>query len=387
MSGGGHPAAERELSELRPLLAAAGLGLGVAAVSEPCPEPAGPAEAAAAASMPARRRLEFLAGRRAARRALRAVGLDCGEIPRSGRLPVFPPGRAASISHSAGVAVAVARPPGAAVPLGCDLELRPLPRAAARLVLRADEEELLGQEEQEGLSRFPARPAGTAWSVTALFSAKEAAWKALAVPGGERLTVPGGGRPAVMEGGGLVVPVGGRQAGPVNIRQVGSVNGHQAGRVDGQQAEPTDEHQAGPTDEHQTGPLNGHQTGPVDGRRAGPLNGRQAGPVDEQKAGPVDELQARPPHERQARPGCEHPAAAPHNGRRRQGPRGRHRTVPEGQPPPWSAGSLRDLRVCPSGDALLVRLRADPAHAVRVRVVRVGAGVFSYALGRAGTHD
>ncbi|MFD0332642.1 hypothetical protein ACFQZ0_02275 [Streptomyces erythrogriseus] len=77
--------------------------------------------------MPPRRRLEFLAGRRAARRALRAVGLDCGEIPRSGRLPVFPPGRTASISHSTGIAVAVAGAPGRDLPLGCDLELRPLP--------------------------------------------------------------------------------------------------------------------------------------------------------------------------------------------------------------------------------------------------------------------
>ncbi|MDH6546355.1 enterobactin synthetase component D [Streptomyces sp. SAI-041] len=156
-----------DLAALGPLLLAAGLGLGVAAVSEPGAEPAGPAEAAAAASMPERRRREFLAGRRAARRALRAVGLDCGEIPRSGRLPVFPPGRAASISHSAGIAVAVAPDPGLPLPAGCDLELRPLPRAAARLVLCADEEPLLA-----------------VWSVTALFSAKESAWKALAMAEG-----------------------------------------------------------------------------------------------------------------------------------------------------------------------------------------------------------
>jgi 4'-phosphopantetheinyl transferase EntD len=218
------------VSALRPLSAVAGLGLGVAAVSESCPQPAGPAEAAAAASMPPNRRLEFLAGRRAARRALRAVGLECGEIPRSGRLPVFPPGRAASISHSAGIAVAVARAPGRDLPLGCDLELRPLPRAAARLVLRADEEALLDDGEMP-------LGAGAAWSVTELFSAKEAAWKAL----------------AGLEG----------------------------------------------------------------GRRAGP------------------------------------------------------------------ARSLRDLRAYPSGDGLRVCLRADPALAVRVRVVRVGAGVFSHVIGRA----
>ncbi|WP_241911131.1 enterobactin synthetase [Streptomyces sp. DH-12] len=220
------------LMALGPLLAAAGLGLGVAAVSEPGAEPAGPAEAAAAAAMPPRRRLEFLAGRRAARRALRAVGLDCGEIPRSGRLPVFPPGRTASISHSTGTAVAVAGAPGRDLPVGCDLELRPLPRAAARLVLREDEESLLADA---GLPLG----ANAAWSVTEVFSAKEAAWKALTVMTGEG----------------------------------------------------------------------------------------------------------------------------------REGPE----------------GSLRELRVSPCGDGLRVYLRADPAHAVRVRVVRVGAGAFSYVTGRAGT--
>ncbi|MEU0133198.1 4'-phosphopantetheinyl transferase superfamily protein [Streptomyces sp. NPDC006296] len=158
-----------ELDRLRPLCAAAGLGIGVALNTDPLAVAAGPAEEAAAAEMPTHRRREFLAGRLAARRALRAVGLDCGQIPRAGRLPLFPPGRAASISHSAGVAVAVARAPGRDTPLGCDVELRPLPEGAARLVLRADEEALLR--------------AG-AWSVTALFSAKEAAWKALLGSGG-----------------------------------------------------------------------------------------------------------------------------------------------------------------------------------------------------------
>ncbi len=244
------PAVGGDVAALRPLLAAVGLGLGVAAVSEPCPVPAGPAEADAAASMPPPRRLEFLAGRRAARRALRAVGLDCGEIPRVGRLPVFPPGRAASISHSAGIAVAVARAPGRDLPLGCDLELRPLPRAAARLVLRADEEPLLEDGESELLDE-EARPghgeppigdetppgSRSGWSVTELFSAEEAAWKALAVAEG--------------------------------------------------------------------------------GRRSGAATG------------------------------------------------------------------LRDLRATPRGRELCVWLRADPAHALRVRVVRVGAGVFSYVVGRA----
>ncbi|MFE0865395.1 enterobactin synthetase [Streptomyces rochei] len=239
-----------EVSALRPLLAAAGLGLGIATVREPGPRPAGPAEAAAAASMPARRRLEFLAGRRAARRALRAVGLHCGEIPRSGRLPVFPPGRAASISHSAGIAVAVARAAGPGLPLGCDLELRPLPRAAARLVLRADEEGLLVDRDEP--FHAGSRPTGAGWTVTELFSAKEAAWKALAGTG-----------PAL---------------GPACLGEAGE----------------------------------------------GPQGLRHARPT----------------------------------------------------------GSLRDLRVGPAEDGLcVVRLRADPARAVRVRVVPVGTGVFGYVLG------
>ncbi|GHD52842.1 enterobactin synthetase [Streptomyces galbus] len=164
------PVAVTALGRLRPRLAAAGLGLGLAHTGEPGLGPAGPAEASAAAAMAPGRRREFLAGREVARRALRAVGVDCGDVPRAGRLPVFAPGRAASISHSAGVAVAVARAPGDDAPLGCDLELRPLPRDAARLVLGPDEEPLLGTA---------AGARGEPWSLTALFSAKEAAWKAL----------------------------------------------------------------------------------------------------------------------------------------------------------------------------------------------------------------
>ncbi|MFE0672972.1 enterobactin synthetase [Streptomyces sp. NPDC058867] len=175
------PLVVAQLDLLREELSAAGLGAGVALGTEPGLAPAGPGESAALSSMPARRRSEFLAGRLAARRALRAVGLDCGDVPRAGRLPLFPPGRAASISHSAGVALAVARAPGRDTPLGCDLELCPLPPGAARLVLRADEEHLLRE-----------------WSVTALFSAKEAAWKALLGPRAAR--TPAGGHPGTDPG-------------------------------------------------------------------------------------------------------------------------------------------------------------------------------------------
>lgn len=184
MSGVGEKEAEAAaavtvLTRLRPRLAAARLGLGLAHVDEPRLGPAGPAEASAAATMTPGRRREFLAGRQAARRALRAVGVDCGEIPRAGRLPVFAPGRAASISHSAGIAVAVARGPGEDAPIGCDLELRPLPYGAARLVLGPDEERLLD---------LAAGTEGGPHSLTGLFSAKEAAWKALCLAAGQAVT-------------------------------------------------------------------------------------------------------------------------------------------------------------------------------------------------------
>ncbi|WP_107052052.1 MULTISPECIES: 4'-phosphopantetheinyl transferase family protein [unclassified Streptomyces] len=168
-AGGVAADARAELERLRAPLAAAGLGLGVALASDPAARPAGPAEAAAAAGMIPDRRREFLAGRLAARRALRSVGLTCGDVPRAGRRPVFPPGYAASITHDAGIAVAVARPPGHTGPAGCDLELGRFPLEAARLVLREDEEAWL---HDAGPALAPAR-------LRAVFSAKEAAWKAL----------------------------------------------------------------------------------------------------------------------------------------------------------------------------------------------------------------
>ncbi|MFD9320103.1 hypothetical protein ACFWDQ_20920 [Streptomyces sp. NPDC060053] len=48
-------------------------------------------------------------------------------MPGAGRLPRFPSGRDASLAHSTGVAVAVARTSGHDTSLGRDLELRLLP--------------------------------------------------------------------------------------------------------------------------------------------------------------------------------------------------------------------------------------------------------------------
>ncbi|MFB7615770.1 4'-phosphopantetheinyl transferase superfamily protein, partial [Kitasatospora sp. NPDC056181] len=131
--------------------------------------PAGPAPPPPAAGMPPTRRREFLAGRWAARRALRAAGGPGGEIGRAGRRPLAPAGWALSISHSAGLAVAVAAPLSRYAAVGCDLELRRLPAAAARLVLTGPERAWAGD----------AGTPGAEHRLLALFSAKEAAFKLL----------------------------------------------------------------------------------------------------------------------------------------------------------------------------------------------------------------
>ncbi|MFE6199400.1 hypothetical protein ACFVOP_28575 [Streptomyces sp. NPDC057840] len=320
---GREPAAavERSLAALAPVLGAAGLGLGVASVREPCARPAGPAEAAAAAGMPPGRRLEFLAGRRAARRALRAVGLECGEIPRAGRLPVFPPGRAASISHSAGVAVAVAGAPGRDLPLGCDLELRPLPRAAARLILRADEETLLADED---------------------------------VPADDGDAPPLTGESPTHDHSGLLVV------------QNATADG-------GSTLSVTEE---SPADDRSTLLVAGSAT--ADGGGALPPAGStrvvaRSTPVAEGVTADGQGVWARGEEVT-----CE---------------RGAGWSLTElfsAKEAAWkalavagAAGGLRDLLASPCAGGLCVRLRADPGRAVRVRVVRAGAGVFSWVAGRA----
>ncbi|MGA5130237.1 enterobactin synthetase [Streptomyces olivoreticuli] len=152
---------ERALLSLRPVLAASGIALGLADGPGP---PLGPGERELVSAMPAPRRRDFLAGRLAARRALRAAGLPAGEILADGRRPVFPEGSVGSISHSGGLAVALAAPAARFRALGCDLELRGLPVEAARLVLSEDERVWM---------------AGSVRRLLFAFSAKETAFKAL----------------------------------------------------------------------------------------------------------------------------------------------------------------------------------------------------------------
>ncbi|MFD9465730.1 4'-phosphopantetheinyl transferase [Streptomyces sp. NPDC060027] len=127
-------------------------------------------------TMPPRRRADFLAGRSALHRAVRAAGLTAGAVLCDGPRPLLPDGISASISHSGGVAVAVAGPSDRFRTLGVDLELTALPLEAAHLVLRGPETELLnGDGDGDG----DADTGTAARRLHVLHSAKEAAYKAL----------------------------------------------------------------------------------------------------------------------------------------------------------------------------------------------------------------
>ncbi|MFF9767778.1 4'-phosphopantetheinyl transferase [Streptomyces sp. NPDC014636] len=120
-----------------------------------------------ARTMPPPRRGDFLIGRRALHRTVRAAGLTAGPVLCDGPRPRLPEGISASISHSRGIAVAVAGPADRFPTLGIDLELADLPVRAAHLVLREPERPLLGP------------PRTAARRLLTLYSAKEAAFKAL----------------------------------------------------------------------------------------------------------------------------------------------------------------------------------------------------------------
>jgi enterobactin synthetase component D len=161
---------ETELPELRPALRRHGLSLGVATFEEPGLRPAGPGELRLTGRMSAARRREFLAGRQAMRRALAGAGFPAREILYDGRRPRLPAGCAGSLSHSEGVAVALAGRRERLRAVGVDLEFCRLPLAAAHLVLSPEENRVLTE------STVPEAEAAQ-W-LRAVFSAKESALKA-----------------------------------------------------------------------------------------------------------------------------------------------------------------------------------------------------------------
>lgn len=122
-----------------------------------------PDEAKAVAQAISKRRAEFAAGRRAARRALAALGEPEVCIPAApDRRPLWPKGLTGSISHDAGLAIAAVALTRDFRGIGMDLTVaRPLPPGVDREILTDDERHLGGLE------------------ACMVFSAKETLFKAL----------------------------------------------------------------------------------------------------------------------------------------------------------------------------------------------------------------
>ncbi len=113
------------------------------------------------------RQAEFAGGRRAARAALRQLGLPDGAIPKGAdRAPVWPEGVVASITHTEGLCLAMAARAEDWRGLGIDLEVdRPM---RSELI-----PSIASLAELARLSPLPFASAGVR-----IFSAKEAAYKA-----------------------------------------------------------------------------------------------------------------------------------------------------------------------------------------------------------------
>jgi 4'-phosphopantetheinyl transferase EntD len=158
----------RALQSLTPLMAR----LGFAAVSRwTCRPSVYPEEYRLASRYGPKRRGEFFLGRQAMRDALTGIGVQAAAIGMHGAKPALPASCTGSLSHSRGIAVALAAPSAGYQAVGIDLELNQLPVSAAHLVLANDELEWIGDELTEA-------------RLIAAFSAKEAAFKAMSsLPG------------------------------------------------------------------------------------------------------------------------------------------------------------------------------------------------------------
>ncbi len=129
-----------------------------------------PAEAAIARGLPGRRRIEWVGGRLAFRRALAELGVAPAPLlAEGGGAPIPPPGIAVSISHKETLAAAlVARDEGATLGLDLERRLPARPAIAARVLTDAERRSV------------DALPEGARWeAVLARFAVKEALYKAL----------------------------------------------------------------------------------------------------------------------------------------------------------------------------------------------------------------
>jgi 4'-phosphopantetheinyl transferase EntD len=165
------------------------VGAAVRRDADPDPADLFPEEAAALSprAVP-RRRGHFALGRAAAHDALRALALPASPVLRGERgEPLWPDGVVGSISHTAGIAVAVVGRSEQCAGIGVDLEsVRPgLSVASSDIVCAGGEATWVTDGSRPGplALRGPAdTPGGTdaaALRLTALFGAKEAVFKAL----------------------------------------------------------------------------------------------------------------------------------------------------------------------------------------------------------------
>ncbi|MCC4590219.1 4'-phosphopantetheinyl transferase superfamily protein [Xanthomonas campestris pv. cannae] len=123
-----------------------------------------------------KRQAEYLAGRRAALAALRAAGSTATDLPiGADRAPLWPAGFLGSLSHTDGLAVAIALPTSAgANGIGLDIE-----RVVAEDQLEAIRNVALDASDCDALAAL-ARVRGWPYALTLGFSAKESFYKAAA---------------------------------------------------------------------------------------------------------------------------------------------------------------------------------------------------------------
>lgn len=142
----------------------AGVAVGLCELATADPRTLMPEERAAMAGAIPHRLVEFAAGRQAARIALVTLGRPPAALPMGpDRAPIWPQGISGSISHAAGIAIAVARP---GAPLGVDIE-EDTPLAPDLWTIITSDAERAG---------LPDGDTGT--HVRSIFAAKEAVFKA-----------------------------------------------------------------------------------------------------------------------------------------------------------------------------------------------------------------